>query len=62
VLGAKAGEAKDVEPPRAVDLSRPADDLWDRIRAGFAMEDLDSPLVGFASGGTRASPTTSSAW
>jgi len=46
VLGAKAGEAKGVEPPRAVDLSRPADDLWDRIRAGFAMEDLDSPLVG----------------
>ena len=46
VLGAKAGETKDLEPPHAVDLSRPADDLWDRIRAGFAMEDLDSPLVG----------------
>ena len=39
-------EAKDLEPPRAVDPSRPADDLWDRIRAGFAMADLDSPLVG----------------
>jgi membrane-bound lytic murein transglycosylase D len=38
--------AKDLEPPRAVDPSRPADDLWDRIRAGFAMDDLDSPLVG----------------
>jgi membrane-bound lytic murein transglycosylase D len=37
---------RDIEPLRAVDLSRPADDLWDRIRAGFAMEDLDSPLVG----------------
>lgn len=39
-------EAKELEPPRAVDPSRPADDLWDRIRAGFAMADLDSPLVG----------------
>src|SRR5690349_213893 len=39
-------DAKDIDPPRAVDLSRPADDLWDRIRAGFAMEDLDTPLVG----------------
>jgi len=37
---------RDLEPPRAVDPSRPADDLWDRIRAGFAMADLDSPLVG----------------
>jgi membrane-bound lytic murein transglycosylase D len=46
VLGAKADDAKGLEPPRAVDLSRPADDLWDRIRAGFTMEDLDSPLVG----------------
>ena len=41
-----AQEAKELEPPRAVDPSRPADDLWDRIRAGFAMADLDSPLVG----------------
>jgi membrane-bound lytic murein transglycosylase D len=46
VLGAKAADAKELEPPRAVDLSRPADDLWDRIRAGFAMPDLDNPLVG----------------
>ena len=46
VLGAKPAEARDLEPPRAVDLSRPADDLWDRIRAGFAMPDLEGPLVG----------------
>jgi membrane-bound lytic murein transglycosylase D len=39
-------EAKDLEPPHSVDLARPADDLWDRIRSGFAMADLDSPLVG----------------
>lgn len=43
---AKAPEAKDLEPPHMVDLARPADDLWDRIRVGFAMADLDSPLVG----------------
>ena len=30
----------------AIDLTRPADDLWDRIRGGFAMPDLDNPLVG----------------
>jgi membrane-bound lytic murein transglycosylase D len=42
----KAPEGKPVEPTRVVDLSRPADDLWDRIRAGFAMPDLESPLVG----------------
>ena len=42
----KPREAKDLEPPHAVDLARPADDLWDRIRNGFAMHDLDSPLVG----------------
>jgi len=33
-------------PAPAVDLTRPADDLWERIRSGFAMPDLDSPLVG----------------
>jgi membrane-bound lytic murein transglycosylase D len=41
-----AADAKDPEPPHSVDLARPADDLWDRIRTGFAMPDLDSPLVG----------------
>jgi len=43
---AKTQEAKEIDPPRPVDLARPADDLWDRIRDGFAMDDLDSPLVG----------------
>jgi len=43
---AKTADAKDLEPPHAVDLARPADDLWGRIRGGFAMADLDSPLVG----------------
>jgi membrane-bound lytic murein transglycosylase D len=44
--GARPQETKEVDPPHPVDLARPADDLWDRIRGGFAMEDLDSPLVG----------------
>src|SRR5882672_5765365 len=43
---AKTEGAKNLEPPHTVDLARPADDLWDRIRQGFAMSDLDSPLVG----------------
>jgi peptidoglycan lytic transglycosylase D len=30
---------------REIDIARPADDLWDRIRAGFAMPDLEGPLV-----------------
>ena len=34
------------EPAHSIDLARPADDLWDRIRKGFAMADLESPLVG----------------
>ena len=46
VAAVKTPEPKDLEPPHAVDLSRPADDLWGRIRGGFAMADLDSPLVG----------------
>ncbi len=45
-----AQEAREVtEVPtlaRAIDLTRPADDLWERIRGGFAMPDLDGPLVG----------------
>ncbi|MCF8199203.1 MAG: transglycosylase SLT domain-containing protein [Sulfuritalea sp.] len=28
-----------------IDLTTPADDLWQRMRNGFAMPDLDSPLV-----------------
>jgi peptidoglycan lytic transglycosylase D len=43
---AKPQETKDLEPPHAIDLARPADDLWDRIRSGFAMPELESPLVG----------------
>ena len=43
---AAAQDAKNLEPPHSVDLARPADDLWDRIRNGFAMPDLESPLVG----------------
>lgn len=39
-------ESKEVEAPRQVDLARPADDLWDRIRGGFSMDNLDGPLVG----------------
>src|SRR5882762_1323482 len=31
---AKPQEAKEIEPPHAIDLARPADDLWDRIRSG----------------------------
>jgi membrane-bound lytic murein transglycosylase D len=46
IVGVKAPEGKPLEPTRVIDLSRPADDLWDRIRAGFAMPDLESPLVG----------------
>ena len=43
---AKAEVATDPEPAHAIDLARPADDLWDRIRNGFAIPDLESPLVG----------------
>ena len=31
--------------PRALDLTQSPDDLWDRIRRGFSMPNLDSPLV-----------------
>jgi membrane-bound lytic murein transglycosylase D len=42
------GEKREIrEPPRVqkVDRTAPADDLWDRIRRGFAMQDLDNALV-----------------
>src|SRR5712691_9581088 len=42
---AKPQETKDLEPAHTIDLARPADDLWERIRSGFAMADLESPLV-----------------
>jgi len=31
--------------PTLIDLTAPADDLWDRLRKGFSMPNLDSPLV-----------------
>lgn len=31
--------------PRTIDLTRPTDDLWDRIRNGFAMPDLQDDVV-----------------
>jgi len=31
--------------PRPLDLTKAPDDLWERIRRGFAMPNLDSPLV-----------------
>ena len=41
----KPQEAKDPQASHAVDLARPADDLWERIRNGFAIADLDGPRV-----------------
>ena len=39
-------ELKEDPPPLvSIDLTRPPDDLWDRIRNGFGMPNLDSPLV-----------------
>jgi len=42
---AESAAPGDSESSREVDLARPADDLWDRIRAGFAMPDLEGPRV-----------------
>ncbi len=39
-------EIKDAPPlPRAIDLVTAPNDIWERIRNGFAMPNLDSPLV-----------------
>ena len=38
-------QMKDLDLPKTLDLTRPADDLWDRIRHGFSMPNLDGPLV-----------------
>ena len=35
----------DLPPIPTIDLTTPPDDLWQRMRNGFAMPDLDSPLV-----------------
>jgi len=44
-LSPESTAADDSEYPHDVDIARPADDLWERIRAGFAMPNLDGPLV-----------------
>ncbi|HMH19747.1 MAG TPA: transglycosylase SLT domain-containing protein [Burkholderiales bacterium] len=49
-------EAKDLELPRSIDVKRPADDLWERIRSGFAMADIESPLVGARERGYASQP------
>ncbi|MGB5080997.1 MAG: transglycosylase SLT domain-containing protein [Burkholderiales bacterium] len=38
-------KAAAADSPREIDVARPADDLWERIRAGFAIPDLEGPLV-----------------
>jgi membrane-bound lytic murein transglycosylase D len=39
-------EVRDELPPiPTIDLTTPPDDLWQRMRNGFSMPDLDSPLV-----------------
>lgn len=38
-------QMKDLDLPKTLDLTRPADDLWDRIRHGFSMPNLDGPMV-----------------
>ncbi|HLA34710.1 MAG TPA: lytic transglycosylase, partial [Rhodocyclaceae bacterium] len=35
----------DLPPLPTIDLISPPDDLWQRLRNGFSMPDLDSPLV-----------------
>ncbi len=35
----------DIQMPRPIDLTAPASDVWQRIRNGFAVPNLDSPLV-----------------
>lgn len=44
-LALPAEEIPAAVQPVAIDLTAPRDDLWDRIRQGFAMRDLDDPLV-----------------
>jgi membrane-bound lytic murein transglycosylase D len=43
------GETQDIKDPlrglAKIDRTVPPDDLWERIRRGFAVQDLDSPLV-----------------
>ncbi|MCX7147916.1 MAG: transglycosylase SLT domain-containing protein, partial [Rhodocyclales bacterium] len=45
-LPEESREVKDDLPPMpTIDLTTPPDDLWQRMRNGFSMPDLDSPLV-----------------
>jgi membrane-bound lytic murein transglycosylase D len=43
------GESRDINDPlrglAKIDRTTPPDDLWERIRRGFAIQDLESPLV-----------------
>ncbi len=42
------GEKREVAEPQPIaklDRTKPVDDLWQRLRRGFAMADIDSPLV-----------------
>jgi hypothetical protein len=40
-----AGSPRRRWPIPTIDLTTPPDDLWQRMRNGFGMPDLDSPLV-----------------
>ena len=46
LLADPSQEVRDDLPPiPTIDLTTPPDDLWQRMRNGFSMPDLDSPLV-----------------
>jgi membrane-bound lytic murein transglycosylase D len=45
VFDAQPQEIKDRRTLASIDRTAPIDDLWQRIRYGFAIPDLDSPLV-----------------
>ena len=40
-----SADASNITPAPTADASRAQNDLWQRIRNGFAMHDLDSPLI-----------------
>lgn len=44
-LAPAAEVLEDLPPLRTIDLTTPPDDLWQRMRNGFGMPDLNSPLV-----------------
>lgn len=46
LIGDPSQEVRDESPPiPTIDLTTPPDDLWQRMRNGFAMPNLESPLV-----------------